>query len=212
MRPVYGLFAASLILFACSPEARDDGNTAARSPITDDEASQQASDTDTIEAVSRPGPDRADEVGFGWNKGQAIGNAARSDFENFLTSTEGVSVERNVAAIDGELRADRLTMDFNTFFGIYRNDIPVEAGSRFEGQVTLWSESGPASFVLQLSDFCSQNGADIESVSIEVDSEPTEYNIGHTFERSHTCALLRVTNVTEGGAEIYAADARLVAN
>lgn len=206
MRSVSFLIVSGWCLAACGQPSPDDSQSRVTAPIIEhDEAIADLSQTD------RPGPAIEEEAGVGIDRGLAIGDGARNDFENFLMSGEGVSVERNVAAVDGELRADRLTMDYNTFFGLYRSDVPVEAGRRFEGRVTLWTVTEPASFVLQIADFCSQNDADVESLTIEVGSQPTEYRIAHTFERTHTCALLRVTNVTEGGAEVFAADAALAA-
>jgi len=218
MRLLIGVVVAGGLLAGCDQTNSDNSEFRATSTISetadsagqDGAATRPESETATAQ-LARPGPEREEETGFGMNAGLVRDNIPRSDFENFLMPEGSVDIQRNVASSDDRvMTADRLDMDFNSFVGLYRSDADIESGSHFSAEITLWTEAGDtAEVVLQIADFCSTNGPDIGTERVSIDDEPTQYRISHTFSGQHDCALLRVTNVTAGGAVIFADNASL---
>jgi len=196
-----GIFVGSVLLSACSE------NPLNSETVIVDEKNKNLENSDI--ALPEETIALEDEVGYGSNPGLATSNEARDDFENFYKSSEGVTIIRNVAKNrTGEQRTDQLSMDYNTYIGLYRTDIPVVAGTTFNGMVDMWTNPGEeARIVLQISNFCTSENPEVSSVSATLTQTPSIIDISHTFENEHGCALFRITNVTEGGAVIYAASA-----
>ena len=216
MRFLIGALVAGGLLAGCDQTNSDNGELRATSTIPEatDSAGQDSASTGHDNAIAQraqPGPRREEEAGFGINAGLVRNNLPRSDFENFLMGEGSMGIERNVASSDGRMMtADRLDMDFNSFVGLYRSDAGIESGTRFSGEITLWAETGDtADVVLQIVDYCSSNGTDIGTERVAINDEPTQYRVSHTFSGQHDCALFLVTNVTEGGAVIFADSAAL---
>ncbi|PHS38107.1 MAG: hypothetical protein COA91_08865 [Robiginitomaculum sp.] len=152
-----------------------------------------------------------DEVGYKKAPGLVDNNLARHDFENFHKSTDGVQIERNIAAnAAGEHVVDKIQMDFNRFIGLYRTDPAVVAGSSYFGEAEFWTNTGEtANIVIQIRNFCTAENPESSTVVALITDTPQTINLSHTFANSHGCALLRVTNMTEGGATIFGASLSL---
>ncbi|MEE2566476.1 hypothetical protein [Hyphobacterium marinum] len=213
MRLLLGAVLAGGLLAGCGQESGGDGQSRASSAIPDSVTEADIADNSARSTAElQPGPDAEDEVGYGLNRGLATGSGLRSDAENFLMSGEGVSVERNVDSADGEvLNADRVSMDYNSFVALYRQDARIESGARFTGQATLWTQRGTtAQVVLQLADFCSANGPDVSGETVTVGEVPETFTVNHTFSGEHDCVLLRITNVEPGGADIMMAEVGII--
>lgn len=154
-----------------------------------------------------------DEVGFEKSPGIVWNGTPRHDFENFLNSPEGVVVTRNVMeSANGELTVDELRMDHNTYFSLY-TDQPVIEGTTYNADMTLWTNNTePTQVVIQLRNFCTSDNPESSSETVYLTNEPQDFSLSHTFSNAQGCALLRVTNVTKGGATILAEKASLAAN
>lgn len=127
----------------------------------------------------------------------------RSDFEAMNLKSGAVVNDAFAMAPNSKHEADQLILPAGGGVSFRSSDRPVSIGDTYTASVWMWKDSSlpedeASRVALQLVSWCSQTEAEVKTKDVYLTSEPTRYEVTHSFANAHDCALFQIIGLNNG--------------